>query len=389
MSGPPASSSEHLDVGILAQPRREHAARRAGPDDHVVSRHFGTTSGRSAKCSLTRMDVAQNCARVRLTRDVRATCSGSTGRSPARSRCTSGASGASSTCADRCEHASRVGFQGHRTLARRPRARARDTFAQRGQAAPRRQRPRVPRARVPDGLVPRPRRRAARRVRHGSARCCSRRPPRSMRTTSRSATSRARRVSCPQLTERYGELCADAAEQHDARVVYEFMPFDVNVHDLDSALAVVEGADAPNGGLAIDTWHMAKLGIEPGRAAPHPAAPPRLGRAQRRPLREHARPDRRDGQPPQAPRRGRVPDPRLRRRLPRGRLRRARGASRCSRRSCATCRSSRSSTEPTRRACRSSSPNRKGASVSERPRQRPADLDVHADGCGSGSSRSG
>jgi len=67
-----------------------------------------------------------------------------------------------------------------------------------------------------------------------------------------------------QVTERYGELCADAAEQHDSRVVYEFMPFDVNVHDLDSALAVVEGADAPNGGLAIDTWHMAKLGIQPG-----------------------------------------------------------------------------------------------------------------------------
>ena len=66
-----------------------------------------------------------------------------------------------------------------------------------------------------------------------------------------------------QLTERYGELCADAAAQHDSRVVYEFMPFDVNVHDLDSALAVVEGVDAPNGGLAIDTWHMAKLGIEP------------------------------------------------------------------------------------------------------------------------------
>ena len=67
-----------------------------------------------------------------------------------------------------------------------------------------------------------------------------------------------------QLTERYGELCADAAEKHDSRVVYEFMPFDVNVHDLDAALAVVGGADAPNGGLAIDTWHMAKLGIEPG-----------------------------------------------------------------------------------------------------------------------------
>ena len=67
-----------------------------------------------------------------------------------------------------------------------------------------------------------------------------------------------------ELAERYAELCADAAEHHGSKVVYEFMPFDVNVHDLDSALAVVEGADAPNGGLAIDTWHMSKLGIEPG-----------------------------------------------------------------------------------------------------------------------------
>ena len=66
------------------------------------------------------------------------------------------------------------------------------------------------------------------------------------------------------MTERYGELCAEAAERHDAKIVYEFMPFDANVRDLDSALAVVEGADAPNGGLAIDTWHMSKLGIQPG-----------------------------------------------------------------------------------------------------------------------------
>jgi sugar phosphate isomerase/epimerase len=65
------------------------------------------------------------------------------------------------------------------------------------------------------------------------------------------------------LTERFGELCADAAEQHDAKIVYEFMPFDVNVQDLDSALKVVEGAAARNGGLAIDTWHMRKLGILP------------------------------------------------------------------------------------------------------------------------------
>ena len=65
------------------------------------------------------------------------------------------------------------------------------------------------------------------------------------------------------LTERYAELCASAAERHDAPVVYELMPFDPNVPDLETALALVEGANAPNGGLALDTWHLSKLGIEP------------------------------------------------------------------------------------------------------------------------------
>ena len=46
----------------------------------------------------------------------------------------------------------------------------------------------------------------------------------------------------------------------------------MNVHDLDTALALVEGAGAPNGGLAIDTWHLAKLGVGPDdlrRVPPH------------------------------------------------------------------------------------------------------------------------
>ncbi len=68
----------------------------------------------------------------------------------------------------------------------------------------------------------------------------------------------------PVLTERYAELCAEAAERHGARMVYEFMPPDVNVQDLDTALSIVEGAGAPNAAVAIDTWHMSKLGIEPG-----------------------------------------------------------------------------------------------------------------------------
>ncbi len=65
------------------------------------------------------------------------------------------------------------------------------------------------------------------------------------------------------LTEEFGRLCQDAAGHTDARVVYEFMPFDVNVHSLDAALQVVQGAGQRNGGLAIDTWHLAKLGITP------------------------------------------------------------------------------------------------------------------------------
>jgi sugar phosphate isomerase/epimerase len=34
------------------------------------------------------------------------------------------------------------------------------------------------------------------------------------------------------------------------------------VHDLETALALVDGADAPNGGLAIDTWHLGKLDVQ-------------------------------------------------------------------------------------------------------------------------------
>ena len=65
------------------------------------------------------------------------------------------------------------------------------------------------------------------------------------------------------LTERFAELCADAATRHDSLIAYEFMPFDVNVHTIDAALAVVGGAAAPNGVIAVDTWHCAKLGIAP------------------------------------------------------------------------------------------------------------------------------
>ena len=67
----------------------------------------------------------------------------------------------------------------------------------------------------------------------------------------------------PRIVDAFGELCADAARHTDAAVAYEFMPYDAVVNTLDNALAVAEGADAPNGGLAFDTWHLGKLDIAP------------------------------------------------------------------------------------------------------------------------------
>jgi sugar phosphate isomerase/epimerase len=65
------------------------------------------------------------------------------------------------------------------------------------------------------------------------------------------------------LTEEFAALCDDAALETNAKIVYEFMPFDVNVNNLDDAINLVDDANRLNGALAIDTWHMAKLGIAP------------------------------------------------------------------------------------------------------------------------------
>ena len=67
----------------------------------------------------------------------------------------------------------------------------------------------------------------------------------------------------PRIVEGLAELCADAARYTDAKIVYEFMPYDVNIGDVETAVALVEEADAPNGGLALDTWHLGKLRLEP------------------------------------------------------------------------------------------------------------------------------
>jgi sugar phosphate isomerase/epimerase len=70
-------------------------------------------------------------------------------------------------------------------------------------------------------------------------------------------------ASLAQLTDAFGALCGDAAERHDALITYELMPFDINTTSLADVLQILDGADAPNGGIAIDTWHLGKMDITP------------------------------------------------------------------------------------------------------------------------------
>ncbi|MFL5860644.1 MAG: sugar phosphate isomerase/epimerase family protein [Solirubrobacteraceae bacterium] len=73
------------------------------------------------------------------------------------------------------------------------------------------------------------------------------------------------------VIEEYAALCDDAAQHTNARVAYEIIPFDPNVGTLEAGLTLVSEASRTNGGLAIDTWHMGKLQIEPQRLAAIPA----------------------------------------------------------------------------------------------------------------------
>ena len=118
---------------------------------------------------------------------------------------------------------------------------------------------------------------------------------------------------------------------------------------LDAVLEVVGGAARRNGGIAIDTWHMSKLGIAPDDLRRIPLEYLSLDRAVRRAVRRHGRPDRR-GRSTTATSPARASSTsRLRRGLRRITATPGRGASRRSPRSCATTRSTSSSGGRTRR----------------------------------------
>lgn len=62
--------------------------------------------------------------------------------------------------------------------------------------------------------------------------------------------------------ESFARLCARAAE-HGLLVHIEWLPWS-KIPDLRSALEIVQKADAPNGGLNIDAWHVARAHVDIG-----------------------------------------------------------------------------------------------------------------------------
>lgn len=63
----------------------------------------------------------------------------------------------------------------------------------------------------------------------------------------------------PQLIDAFAALCAEAASRGTS-IAFELMPF-AQVNTLAGALELVRGANAGNGGICIDLWHVVKLGI--------------------------------------------------------------------------------------------------------------------------------
>lgn len=62
------------------------------------------------------------------------------------------------------------------------------------------------------------------------------------------------------MVKEFTLLCQQAAEV-GVNVVLEIMPFS-NVRTIETALAIVQGADQPNGGILLDIWHLSRGNID-------------------------------------------------------------------------------------------------------------------------------
>ena len=63
----------------------------------------------------------------------------------------------------------------------------------------------------------------------------------------------------PRLIESFAKVCADAADV-GTNILFELI-VDAMIKTLPETLEMLQGADAKNGGVMIDLWHVVKLGI--------------------------------------------------------------------------------------------------------------------------------
>lgn len=66
-------------------------------------------------------------------------------------------------------------------------------------------------------------------------------------------------VPMDRLIAEFAALCHEAAD-HGTRILFELIPVSM-INTLEDTLTMLEGADAENGGLILDSWHVVKLGI--------------------------------------------------------------------------------------------------------------------------------
>jgi sugar phosphate isomerase/epimerase len=64
----------------------------------------------------------------------------------------------------------------------------------------------------------------------------------------------------PLMRDAFAGVCEDAAK-YDVTIVMEIMPFS-NVATIDNALAIIAGANQPNGGILVDNWHIQRGGMD-------------------------------------------------------------------------------------------------------------------------------
>lgn len=73
----------------------------------------------------------------------------------------------------------------------------------------------------------------------------------------------------PLLKEEFARLCEEG-RQVGTDIVMEMMPF-TNVKTIDTAMAIIAGADQSNGGLLLDIWHLERGGMNCSEIAKIPA----------------------------------------------------------------------------------------------------------------------